>query len=100
MSSVPIKIGLKKFRFDKNTIPDVRLHHDRLAVLAPEPPRQDGDRNVVDALPTVDHRRRRRCRGRAVGAVQRRRGQVDLEGEAGLKKSKPNRLSNFPRFAL
>ena len=70
-------------------IPDVRLHHDRLAVLAPESPGQDCDRHVVNALAAVDvrrgrRRRRRRCGG-AVGAVERRRGQVDLEGETRLK---------------
>ena len=69
-------------------IPDVRLHHDRLAVLAPESPGQDCDRHVVNALAAVDvrcgRRRRRRCRG-AVGAVERRQGQVDLEGEARLE---------------
>ena len=72
-------------------IPDVRLHHDRLAVLAPESPGQDCDRHVVNALAAVDvrrgRRRRRRCRG-AVGAVERRRGQVDLEGETRLKNEK------------
>ena len=65
--------GYKRYRCQ----PDVRILHDWLAVVRPEPSGQDVDGNVVNALST--ERRRRR------GVVDRRRRQVDVERKASLQ---------------
>jgi hypothetical protein len=62
--------------------PDVRISHDRLAVAAPQPPRQHVDRHVVHALTAVQRGRRRRRRRES---VERRRRQIDVDGKARLE---------------